>query len=123
MNITQFIHSTGDGHLSYVQVGTIINKTNAFFFLLLLLLREFSFFLTLVHVQPSHRYRAGQFALAGLAVGPTSPLSSGHVFSGEVLFVKDRGIRDGDAEGYYPPKACSLSSSLLAPGRQRPEPA
>lgn len=90
MNITQFIHSTGDRHFGYVQVVTIINKTNAFFFFLSFLENSHSFSLSYMH-SPHTGTGAGQSLLGGLAIGLPSPLASGHVFSGEVNFVMGGG--------------------------------
>lgn len=89
MNITRFIHSTSDGHFGCVQVVTIINKTNAFFFLSFLE-NSHSFSLSYMH-SPHTGTGAGQSLLGGLAIGLPSPLSSGHVFSGDVNFVMGGG--------------------------------
>ena len=120
MNITRFIHSTSDGHFGYVQVVTIINKTTASPPAPL----ENSHSFSLSHMHSPHADTgAGQAPLGGLAIGLPLPLSCGHVFSGQVSFVKGGGYGLEVDRATTLLRLAPLSSSLLAPGCQRPEPA
>ena len=81
-----------------------------------------SFSLSYMH-SPHAGTGAGQSPLGGLAIGLPLPLSCGHVFSGEVSFVKGREYRLEVGRDTTLLRLAPLSSSLLAPGCQCPEPA